>query len=72
MSDCVSLFASVRYLFAYPELMLRIKGLAMMSFLPIHLFLLAALMYFLVSWPLSILTRRIELRLKHGIKSLTP
>ena len=28
MSDCVSLFASVRYLFAYPELMLRTKGLA--------------------------------------------
>jgi ABC-type amino acid transport system permease subunit len=52
--------------------MLRTKGLAMMSFLPMHLFLLAALMYFLVSWPLSILTRRIELRLKHGKKSLTP
>jgi ABC-type amino acid transport system permease subunit len=65
MSECVSLFA-------YPELMLRIKGLAMMSFLPMYLFLLAALMYFLVSWPLSILTNRIELRLKHGKKSLTP
>ena len=34
------------------------KGLAMTSFL--------------MSWPLSILTRRIELRLKHGKKSLTP
>jgi ABC-type amino acid transport system permease subunit len=62
----------VRFLFAYPELMLRTKGLAMMSFLPMYLFLLAALMYFLVSWPLSILTRRIELRLKRGKKSLTP
>jgi len=34
------------------------------------LFLLAALMYFLMSWPLSMITRRIELRMQHSKKSL--
>jgi putative glutamine transport system permease protein len=63
---------SICSLISTPELMLRTKDLAMMSFLPMHLFLLAALMYFLMSWPLSILTRRIELRLQHGKKSLAP
>jgi ABC-type amino acid transport system permease subunit len=36
------------------------------------LFLLAALMYFLMSWPLSIITRRIEARMQHGKKTLIP
>jgi len=44
----------------------------MLSFLPTRLFLLAALMYFLMSMPLSIMTRRIELRMQHSKKSLTP
>jgi len=35
----------------------------MMSYLPTRLFLLAALMYFLMSMPLSIMKRRIELRM---------
>jgi ABC-type amino acid transport system permease subunit len=50
-------------LISTPELMLRTKDLAMTSFLPMHLFLLAGLIYFLLAWPLSLLTRRIEARL---------
>ena len=41
----------------------------MMSFLPTCLFLLAALMYFLMSGPLSMITRQIELRMQHSKKA---
>ena len=57
---------SICSLISTPELMLRAKDLAMMSFLPMHLFLLAAVLYFLMSWPLSIMTRRIEIRMRRS------
>jgi len=38
----------------------------MLSFLPTRLFLWAALMYFLISWPLSMMTRRTELRMQYS------
>lgn len=60
---------SICSLISTPELMLRAKDLAMMSFLPMHLFLLAGLLYFLMSWPLSILTRRVEARMRRGMRS---
>jgi len=63
---------SICSLISTPELMLRTRDLAWMSFLPMHLFLLAALMYFLMSWPLSIMTRRIELLMQLSKKSLKP
>lgn len=60
---------SICSLISTPELMLRSKDLAMMSFLPMHLFLLAALLYFLMSWPLSIITRRLEIKMQHRAKT---
>ncbi len=63
---------SICSLISTPELMLRAKDLAMMSFLPMHLFLLAGALYFMMSWPLSIMTRRIELRMRQSAKTLTP
>lgn len=63
---------SIASLISTPELMLRAKDLAMMSFLPMHLFLLAAALYFLMSWPLSIMTRRVEARMSRGARSAAP
>ncbi len=48
---------------AAPELMLRAKDIASSSFRPMHLFVLAAILYFIMSYPLSIAARRLEARL---------
>ena len=56
-------------LISVPELMLRSKDLAMMSFLPMHLFLLAAVIYFILAWPISLLARRLEARMRRGYRS---
>ena len=48
---------------AAPELMLRAKDIASSSFRPMHLFVLAAVLYFIMSYPLSIVARRLEARL---------
>jgi His/Glu/Gln/Arg/opine family amino acid ABC transporter permease subunit len=55
---------SICSLISTDELMLRAKDLAMMSFRPMHLFLLIAVIYFFLAWPLSILTRRVEKKLQ--------
>ena len=57
---------SICSLISTDELMLRAKDLAMMSFRPMHLFLLAGVIYFLLAWPLSIATRRIEKAMQRG------
>ena len=57
---------SICSLISTDELMLRAKDLAMMSFLPMHLFLLAGAIYFLLSWPLSLMTRKVEARMQRG------
>jgi polar amino acid transport system permease protein len=59
---------SICSLISTPELMLRAKDLAMMSFLPMHLFLLAAVIYFILAWPMSLLTRRVERRMRRGMR----
>lgn len=59
---------SISSLISTPELMLRAKDLAMMSFLPMHLFLLAGLIYFILAWPMSLATRRLEVRLRRGMR----
>jgi polar amino acid transport system permease protein len=51
---------------AAPELMLRAKDIASSSFRPMHLFVLAAVLYFIMSYPLSIVARRLEARLARG------
>jgi His/Glu/Gln/Arg/opine family amino acid ABC transporter permease subunit len=56
-------------LISAPELMLRAKDLAMMSFLPMHLFLLAAVVYFLLAWPMSLLARVFERRMSRGYRA---
>ena len=43
--------------------MLRAKDIASSSFLPMHLYVLAAILYFAMSYPLSLLMRRLERRL---------
>jgi len=63
---------SICSLISTPELMLRAKDLAMMSFLPMHLFLLAAVIYFLLAWPLSLIARRVEARLRRGLRAASP
>ena len=60
---------SICSLISTPELMLRAKDLAMMSFLPMHLFLLAGVIYFLLAWPMSLLTRRLEAHMRRGLRS---
>ncbi len=52
-----------------PELMLRAKDLAMMSFLPMHLFVLAGALYFLLAWPMSLLARHFERRMRRGYRA---
>jgi polar amino acid transport system permease protein len=46
--------------------MLRAKDLASSSFMPMHLYVLAALIYFAMSYPLSIVVRRMEAALARG------
>lgn len=58
-------------LISTPELMLRAKDLAMMSFLPMHLFLLAGVIYFCLAWPLSLVSRYVERRLGRGRRTVT-
>jgi polar amino acid transport system permease protein len=51
---------SIASIIAAPELMLRAKDLASSSFLPMQLYVLAAIFYFAMSYPLSLLLRRLE------------
>ena len=52
---------SIASIIAAPDLMLRAKDLASSSFLPMQLYVLAAILYFAMSWPLARLVRRLEL-----------
>ncbi|MCG8357713.1 MAG: ABC transporter permease subunit, partial [Kiloniellales bacterium] len=63
---------SICSLISTPELMLRAKDLAMMSFLPMHLFLLAGVIYFLLAWPMSLVTRRLEAHMRRGLRTAGP
>lgn len=60
---------SICSLISAPDLMLRAKDLAMMSFLPMHLFLLVGVIYFILAWPLSIVTRRVEVHMRRGTRA---
>ena len=63
---------SICSLLSTPEIMLRAKDVAMISFLPTYAFVLAAGIYFLLAWPMSMLTRRLEHRLRRGMRSAGP
>ena len=51
---------------AAPELMLRAKDLASSSFLPMHAFVLAAVFYYIMSFPLMRLAEHLEKRMGAG------
>ena len=51
---------------AAPELMLRAKDLASSSFLPMHAFVLAAVFYYIMSFPLMRLAEHLETRMGAG------
>lgn len=51
---------SIASIIAVPEIMLRAKDLASVSFMPMHLYVLAALFYLAMSLPLSLTIRRME------------
>lgn len=60
---------SICSLISTEELILRSKDLAMMSFLPMHLFLLAAVIYFFLAWPMSLFTRWLEASMRRGMRN---
>jgi His/Glu/Gln/Arg/opine family amino acid ABC transporter permease subunit len=51
---------------AAPELMLRAKDLASSSFLPMHAFVLAAVFYYIMSFPLMRAAEYLEMRMGQG------
>jgi len=57
---------SIASIIAAPELMLRAKDIASSSFMPMHLYVLAAVFYFAMSYPLSLIVRRLEWKLSRG------
>ena len=57
---------AIASIIAAPELMLRAKDLASSSFMPMHLYVLAGLIYFAMSYPLSLLVGRMEMALSKG------
>jgi len=54
---------SIASIIAAPELMLRAKDLASSSFMPMQLYVLAAAIYFMMSFPLALFIRRLERRI---------
>ncbi len=59
--------SSLASLISAPELMLRAKNISSADFLPLHIFVLAGLIYFLLALPLSILASQLERRLSSGL-----
>ncbi|CAN5200243.1 amino acid ABC transporter permease [soil metagenome] len=53
---------SIASIIAAPELMLRAKDIASMSFMPMQLYVLAAVIYFCMSYPLALFIRHLERR----------
>ena len=51
---------------AAPELMLRAKVLVSSSVLPMHAFVLAAIFYYIMSFPLMLLAEHLETRMGAG------
>lgn len=54
---------SIASIIAAPDLMLRAKDLASSSFLPMQAYCLVAVFYFAMSYPMSLLVGRLELKL---------
>ena len=54
---------SIASIIAAPDLMLRAKDLASSSFLPMQVYILVALFYFALSYPMSLIVGRLEFKL---------
>jgi His/Glu/Gln/Arg/opine family amino acid ABC transporter permease subunit len=57
---------SICSLISTPEMMLRAKEIASIYFRPMHLYVLAGAMYFVMAWPLSLAARRLGKRFRRG------
>ncbi len=55
---------SIASIIAAPDLMLRAKDLASSSFLPMQVYVLVAVFYFAMSYPMSLIVGRLELKLR--------
>lgn len=62
--------SSLCALIATDELMLAARAIASESFLPMHIFLLVGLFYFVIAFPLSMLSRGLEVRFARGRRTL--
>jgi polar amino acid transport system permease protein len=62
--------SSLCALIATNELMLAARAIASESFLPMHIFLLVGLFYFVIAFPLSMLSRGLEVRFARGRRTL--
>jgi His/Glu/Gln/Arg/opine family amino acid ABC transporter permease subunit len=60
--------SSLCYFITTPELMLRVRDLTSTYFLPLHLYLLAGAIYFVIAFPLSLLARRLEKSMSRGLR----
>lgn len=59
--------SSIAALIAVPELTLASREIMSESFLPLHVFVLTAGLYFSLAWPASLLARHIERRLRFPV-----
>ncbi|MCW8278201.1 MULTISPECIES: amino acid ABC transporter permease [unclassified Pseudomonas] len=62
--------SSLCALIATDELMLAARAIASETFLPMHVFLLVGLFYFVIAFPLSMLSRVLEKHFSRGRKTL--
>ena len=62
--------SSLCALIATNELMLTARAISSEYFLPLHIFLLVGLFYFVIAFPLSMLSRALERRLARGRRTM--
>ncbi len=59
--------SSLASLISAPDIMLRAKDISSTEFLPLHILLLAGVIYFILALPLSFAVRALEARMRHGL-----
>ena len=64
--------SSICALIAVTELMLEARLIMSEYFLPMHIFVLAGLIYFAIAWPMSLFAGYLERRLNRGRRSTAP
>jgi len=64
--------SSIAAMIAVPELTLVSREIMSESFLPLHVFALTALFYFMLAWPASLVARAIEQRLLYPSARVSP